>query len=672
MGNCYNTSLHKQLLKKPNRISKFIIFGQDRTGKPFFLYYDPQSKQLKPTTLPQNPNFYNYSATTMKNSTTMIVCGGIKHNLRNITNTAFEYDFITHTCKALPPMKNIRYTFPILHKDNFIYVIGGRTYGDDFNSLLDKCERFDYRTKRWRDIAKLNVKRCTCSLFVYKEVIWVIGGYTGRFKRSKKIERYLEDLDVWEVLDFKLFYGFENGNVVAGNREDEVIVLGGKLNFGFSKNVWEYNLREKTVLNKRCLLKKSVLTKYHVFGDEAVILSEDVVGGKSFFYCETYNKKTFKTKLDQLVINRKNLEKFKQYNFSNPNIYIKSSTNPCPPSQIDYKHKNIIFGTDDEPFQLNICSKTGLTKLLPIPTNLKLHNLQGCTRINQNQIFLCGGIKANLRKIESLSLLYNLQTKKVQKLTKMHKIRYSFSCKKHKNNIYAIGGRVYGNAQNAIINDCERYNLENKKWEYLSGLNIARSASSAIVYRGRLFVFGGSVKSENSQKSDFIEVFDERSLGWDVLGVRMPLGLSSLNLVCDRNRVFFFGGMGKREEKGKYCVDLRLGDLGEFRKMGDLPFKTFKHFVLRVRGDFIVFGGLIGSKRKRFCILDGKTLRNKVNFSHNSYDYDTRSGEESGESYSTYLNFYNFSVELSKQIHIASSSKNLMERNSFVMDYKVE
>ena len=39
-------------------------------------------------------------------------------------------------------------------------------------------------------------------------------------------------------------------------------MLGGKLNFGSSKNVWEYDLVEKTVINKRPLINNGILTKY--------------------------------------------------------------------------------------------------------------------------------------------------------------------------------------------------------------------------------------------------------------------------------------------------------------------------------------------------------------------------------------------------------------------------
>lgn len=60
----------------------------------------------------------------------------------------------------------------------------------------------------------MNINRCTSTAFVYKNEIWVFGGYTGKFKRSRKIEKYIESENRWEMIPFKLYKGFENGNVV--------------------------------------------------------------------------------------------------------------------------------------------------------------------------------------------------------------------------------------------------------------------------------------------------------------------------------------------------------------------------------------------------------------------------------------------------------------------------
>jgi hypothetical protein len=75
--------------------------------------------------------FFNYSGCTIKDTETLIVCGGTTHNLERVTNQCFEFNFRTNKIIPLPNMREIRYTFPILFYENRIYVFGGKTYGSD-------------------------------------------------------------------------------------------------------------------------------------------------------------------------------------------------------------------------------------------------------------------------------------------------------------------------------------------------------------------------------------------------------------------------------------------------------------------------------------------------------------------------------------------------------------
>lgn len=64
------------------------------------------------------------------------------------------------------------------------------------------------------------------------------------------------------MIPFKLYKGFENGNVVPSLSPNKIVILGGKLNYGHSKNVWEYDLEEGTVINRKPLQESGILTKY--------------------------------------------------------------------------------------------------------------------------------------------------------------------------------------------------------------------------------------------------------------------------------------------------------------------------------------------------------------------------------------------------------------------------
>lgn len=43
----------------------------------------------------------------------------------------------------------MRYTFPLIFKDKYVYAIGGRVYGSDEVSIINKCEKFDLISKQW-------------------------------------------------------------------------------------------------------------------------------------------------------------------------------------------------------------------------------------------------------------------------------------------------------------------------------------------------------------------------------------------------------------------------------------------------------------------------------------------------------------------------------------------
>ena len=373
------------------RKERFIIFGQDKTGNNFFLRLDPVKMVMYPDSLPENANFYNYSAVTIKDADTMVVCGGIKHNLTGITNQCFTYSFSQHSCTKMPSMIDIRYTFSTVYHKNKVYALGGRIYGDDNVSLLKKCEVFDFGTNKWTQIADMSVPRCTSSAFIYNDQLWVMGGYTGRYQRTKKIERYIAAENCWEPINFKLFFGFENGNVVATGRPNQVMLLGGKMNFGNSNNVWLYDLLNKTVVNKKPLGNDCILTKYQMI-DETTLCILGELQSKGTFY-EKYDILTSQHTSGFFSLARTNLEKFKQYNFNMPPLYVPYDADALVTyADRDYSTKNIVFGTDQEPFQLEIDSVTRDIRIEPIPTVLKLRNFQGCCRISSNEILMCGGI----------------------------------------------------------------------------------------------------------------------------------------------------------------------------------------------------------------------------------------------------------------------------------------
>lgn len=272
---------------------------------------------------------------------------------------------------------------------------------------------------------------------------------------------------------------------------NKILILGGKLNFGHSKNVWEYDLREGTVLNKRPLLQEGILTKYKkISADTVLIVGEDTNSNQSssyYLYCEKYNIKTWQSTVQfGWHLNSKSIEKFKQYNFNQETInifYQESSVESSHEAPKDYALMNVLFGTDEEPFQIDIHSQTGQLDILPIKTDLKLLNFQGCCRVSDSRLIFAGGINVNYKKISQAAFSYDLATKTIKRLPSMLHLRYTFPLVRFKGHVYALGGREYGNDSLAILRQCERFDLSLEKWEAIPKLNVSRCTSSAFVFR---------------------------------------------------------------------------------------------------------------------------------------------------------------------------------------------
>lgn len=139
------------------------------------------------------------------------------------------------TSIRLPDMITQRYTHISTFWRGKLYVIGGRDFGDDDEAaILGQCERFNFATHKWQNIAKMNVPRCTGFSFIYKDSIYVCGGLTGNMKRSRTIERYDESSDVWILMDFKLARGMECGILLSAAHflspyvaKDKLVIFGG-------------------------------------------------------------------------------------------------------------------------------------------------------------------------------------------------------------------------------------------------------------------------------------------------------------------------------------------------------------------------------------------------------------------------------------------------------------
>lgn len=79
--------------------------------------------------------------------------------------------------------------------------------------------------------------------------------------------------------------------------------------------------------------------------------------------------------------------------------------------------------------------------------------------------------------------------------------------------IYVVGGYEH---KNVITKRCERFNIEENKWEVISNLNYAATSLSLCTFnRSHLFKFGGIGEGyHNHSLSPYIERYDIKADIW--------------------------------------------------------------------------------------------------------------------------------------------------------------
>jgi hypothetical protein len=387
-----------------------------------------------------------------------------------------------------------------------------------------------------------------------------------------------------------LYAGFENGNVVRTNSPNEIAILGGKLTAGNSRRVWTYDLLNQTVINNKHLSNKSILAKHTVLSNDQLLIVGESDEGEYFWedYCFKYNSPVVKGTFD---LPSDKLEKIKQYNFNQPNLIIfKNDSLIFDFRSRDYAQKSIIFGTDIEPFQIEVDGWTGSIDIMSIPSNLKLKNYSGTCRISQNRIFVAGGVSNDMKKVYKKAFIYDLNLRTVNSAGSMGSDRYSFATIFCNGFIYCLGGRSYGDDNKSIQNHCERFDINTYKWQELPPLQIKRCTSNAFTVQNKIFVAGGYIA--HKKRTDTIEFLNEESFCWELFNFRLESPIEgSLSYVTD-NLVYFFGGRSQEGNcKTKQVINLMELNGGVATRLGnELKHKAILNKMVAVRGYLFQFG----------------------------------------------------------------------------------
>jgi hypothetical protein len=404
-----------------------------------------------------------------------------------------------------------------------------------------------------------------------------------------KIEKYNIQENKWEILDWKLFAGFENGTLIPTNRPNEVIILGGKKTRNKSNSVWLYNLQEKSVLNMKPMHNPSILGKHSILDEHRTMVIGQNTDGKYFWEKYDFSEDT-KSEHGTIKNFPLKIKKIKQFNFNQYNNVVKYQQMMAQDYiNRNYAQKSVIFGTDLEPFQIEIDALNGNIQIVPIPTNLRINCFQSICRIDYNQLFFCGGITTELNKIFKSAYIYNLNTRIVTKLGKMSNIRYTFPSINCNGYVYVIGGREFGGDKTAIMSKTERLNLLTLKWEELPDLNVKRCTSNAFVYNNEVYVAGGY--TNKVARTDVIEKFDENSFSWTKLEIKLATPVEASVHMIKNNMVYLMGG---REKKGD-CKAIQYFDLENLNRNAErqdnaLRYSGCLNKMITVGGHFFIFG----------------------------------------------------------------------------------
>jgi len=566
------------------------LFGIDVDDSRKIVKFDPRSETFSLKTPPQGLVILNFSSSVYVSEKCIYITGGANVETNAISNRAFLYNPTENKAEELPQFSIPRYAHTsIVHKD-YLYIIGGagadhpNSTGQDEENILRSCERYSITQKKWEKIGDLNHNRSLSHCFIYQDQIYVVGGYIGKTKRTRVVERYDPVTNKWVIENFKIPKSLESSYIFSPF-EDSIQIIGGQGSGGPVGTNYLLDLKDSVYICKRPMHHERVLHKafqykhkIFVFGgdDEGTIESYDILKDEWTF--QTTQLKNF-------------VEGIKEFSIAQP-ILVVNSTAKRPKWKISdpADQKCFLFGDENASFILEINFTQKFAVERPIPTSLKLHGHQGTARLQDGTYFLCGGIDKNSKYVSMNAYIYDPQQNTARKLAKMSQHRFTCNVVPHNGAIYVIGGRTWGEDDQAILRSCERYDVQKNQWEKVGDLKGARCSATAFVMNSKLYVFGGY--KGNHQRWSNIEVYNDKNNSWETLMYDPQIRLegSAAYVGTYPNTVFLVGG---RSDEGDiddvYQLSLEKNEIkavSNLKEKKSMP-KLFEYDA----GKIFVFGG---------------------------------------------------------------------------------
>lgn len=503
--------------------SKYCYMFTDN-DKPVFRYNEvANSFEIVEVHSPLASLVFNYGCAVEQNATTVYICGGLNKYSDAISSAFLIFNPLEQTLTDMPPMLRPRYSFSAVLLGNKFYVLGGRTYGTDQEAIYRNCEVFDFASKSWSEIASMKERRCSFQAMVYKDEIWVLGGYTDINTRSTIIEKYNPKTNTWTKLPFRLQLGSESGHLIS-LEDNKVILFGGQSLLGSTNYCHEIDLQRGTVLNNGLMPYPCCMGKVFVTEKFAYVFAEDDRGVEVFqaFNLQSRLWETFLPNNLNLIMTG-----FKKVSIGAPTLVVKHSESMATTgiSPAVCQRSVFLFGTEDEPFIVGIDKATFDMRTFACPLELRLKNYQGVCRISDTQVFFTGGVNRELTRASRYTYILDLATMQVAECDSSHYTRFAFETVLLGSFVYVLGGRQLGELGVTAFNKCERFNLLTRKWERIQSMHFSRSSAMTAAIKGKIYVAGGF--HADGLATAAIESFDPVTEEWTLHQLALPLPIEA-------------------------------------------------------------------------------------------------------------------------------------------------
>ena len=444
-----------------------------------------------------------------KDSDTLFICGG-REGYYNTMKDCYEYSFAKDELTKLPDMITPRSEFGIFYKKGRIYVMGGLfcdedEIGDDVIGLKN-CEYFDCTSKKWTKIADLNRTQVGGTVFNYRDELWLIG-YMFEANSNYKIERYVESKDTWEICELKLSMIFCKLNVLLATCENEILIF---LKDVYNNRLYKLNLMDHTFtpvleFGKRekypeevfPIDESKILVMYSNFHREGGFALYDVNKGILFDHCLSSIRDCIPSDFSSWLVQRA--------------VNVPYAHTPRPPTVArDYSAINLIFGSIENPFQLEINSLTGEIELCPVRTDMVLDQGDNICRISDNELFIFRSEDAMDPEMSTKqAVIYNLNTRTYKELPDpLISFTSSLMCY-FKRCVYIVDNTVPYNGVNHQKRTL-RYDLVAGEWELTGNINVHEHIHRLLQCQSNLF----AVRNGKNGESTCVLVFNERRKRW--------------------------------------------------------------------------------------------------------------------------------------------------------------